>query len=172
MIKNSKLKEKNIHSSVMKKNKREECDFCNFVSGKWKEHRKKYPFEILHGTNLTISFLSIDFPMPAKMHVLVIPKKHYVNLEDIPRKTLHELIEHVSLVARAIRLEHDGCNILLNDGRDAEQSIMHAHFHLVPRDKGDKIEIELWKRAQIKQNEFENLNEKMHSLIIKAKSKK
>jgi len=148
---------------------KEKCLFCDFMSGKWKKHRNKFKFEVLHKTERTISFLSIDFPSPAKEHILVIPKKHYVNLEDCPKKTQHELVEHVALASKAIRLEHQGCNILLNDGRDAEQTIMHTHFHVVPRDKGDDIEIELWKRINISEKEYAKLNEKIKKLFRKAK---
>jgi diadenosine tetraphosphate (Ap4A) HIT family hydrolase len=31
----------------------------------------------------------------------------------------------------------DGFNIGVNDGREAGQTIMHAHVHLIPRYKGD-----------------------------------
>jgi len=146
----------------------EECIFCDFVSGKWKKHRNKYRFEVLHETDRTISFLSIDFPNPAKEHILIIPKEHCVNLEDCPKKTLHELIEHASLASKAIRLEHEGCNILLNDGRSAEQTIIHTHFHLVPRDNGDNIEIELWDRTNISQKEYTKLNKKVKQSFKKT----
>jgi len=148
-----------------------ECIFCDFVSGKWKQHRNKFKFQILNETERTISFLSIDFPSPAEEHILVIPKKHYTNLKDCPKKTLHELIEHISLASRAIRLEHQGCNILLNDGRSAEQTIMHTHFHVVPRDAGDNIEIELWKRLNISQKEYTKINSRVKKLFKRAKKK-
>jgi histidine triad (HIT) family protein len=146
----------------------EECIFCDFVSGKWKKHRNKFVFEILHETPRTIAFHSIDFPSPKKEHVLVIPKKHYSNLEDCPKATLHELIDHVALISRALRLENDGANILLNDGRSAEQTVMHAHFHVVPRNKGDDIEIELWKRVNISEKKYREINKKIRKLIKKA----
>ena len=145
-----------------------ECIFCDFVSGEWKQHRNKFKFQILHETTKTISFLSIDFPKPAKEHVLVIPKKHYTNLEDCPKTTLHELVDHVALISKAIRTEHEGCNILLNDGRSAEQTVMHAHFHVVPRDKGDQIEIELWERTNITAKTYKKLNANLKKLIKKA----
>lgn len=146
-----------------------DCLFCAFVSGDWKKHRNKYVFEILHETKNTITFHSIDFPSPKKEHLLVIPKKHYVNLEDCPKSVLYELIEVVSIMSKALRLENEGCNILLNDGRSAEQSVMHTHFHLVPRNKGDKIEIELWRRAKVSQKKFKEINKKIKKLISKAK---
>lgn len=152
----------------MKKKLEKPCLFCDFVSGKWKKHRNKFAFEKLFETKLTMSFLSIDFPSPKRVHVLVIPKKHYVNLQDCPKKVLHELIEHVTLISKALRLDNEGANILLNDGRSAEQTVMHTHFHLVPRNKRDGIEIELWKRVNISQKSFSKLNKKVKLLINKA----
>ena len=161
---------------VVKKNQKKkihltqkECLFCSFVSGKNKKQGKNYIFEILHKTPNTLSFHSIDFPSPKKEHVLVIPKKHYVNLEDCPKKVLHELIEHVSLISTALRIENEGTNLLLNDGRSAEQSVMHTHFHIVPRNSCDGIEIELWKRAHISEKEYHKLNDRIRRLISEAK---
>ncbi len=154
----------------MKKNIKS-CLFCDFVSGNWKKHKNKFTFEKLFETNLTLSFLSIDFPSPKRIHVLVIPKKHYVNLQNCPKKVLHELIEHVTLISKSLRLENDGTNILLNDGRGAEQTIMHCHFHIVPRNKKDGIEIELWKRVNVSQTHYSKLNKKVKELIKKTNKK-
>ncbi len=146
-----------------------DCLFCDFVSGKWKRHRNKFVFKILNETKHTITFHSIDFPSPKREHLLVIPKNHYVNLEDCSKVVLHELIEQVALMSKALRLENEGCNILLNDGRSAEQTVMHAHFHLVPRNKNDKIQIELWKRVDVSEKRFKEINKKVEKLIRKAK---
>jgi histidine triad (HIT) family protein len=143
----------------------ENCLFCDFVLGKWKEHKNKFNFEILKETPNTISFLSIDFPSPKREHILVIPKKHYTNLEDCPKKVLHELIEHTTLASKALRLENAGCNILLNDGKSAEQSVMHTHFHVVPRNNKDGIEIELWKRVNVSAKTYHDLNTKVKNLF-------
>ena len=146
----------------------EHCIFCDFVSGKWKKHRNKFVFEILNERKHSLAFLSIDFPSPKRVHVLVIPKKHYVNLEDCPKPILCDLIEHVAFISKALRLEHQGCNILLNDGRSAEQSVMHTHFHLIPRNDRDGIEIELWKRVNVSSKKYSELNKRVKKLIQKA----
>jgi histidine triad (HIT) family protein len=145
------------------------CIFCDFASGKYKEHRNKYLFEILNETKHTLTFHSIDFPSPKREHLLVIPKKHYVNLSDCPPNVLHDLIDQVSLMSKALRLKNEGCNILLNDGRSAEQTVMHAHFHLVSRNKRDGIKIELWKRVNVSEKKFKELNKNVKKLITKAK---
>ncbi|MDD3160197.1 MAG: HIT domain-containing protein [Candidatus ainarchaeum sp.] len=151
-------KKENKNKLKNKKNDSENCIFCDFVNGNWKTHRNKFVFELIHETKRTISFLSIDFPKNTKEHILVIPKKHFVNISECDAKTLHELIEHVSLVSKAVRLKHQGCNILLNDGRSAEQSVLHTHFHIIPRNHKDNIEIELWKRTNVTKEEYKKLN--------------
>lgn len=156
----------------MKKNKKDDCLFCDFVSGKWKRHRNKYLFQVLNETKHTMTFHSIDFPSPKREHLLVIPKKHYVNLEDCPKNVLHDLIEQVALMSRALRIENEGCNILLNDGRSAEQTVMHSHFHLVSRNKRDGIQIELWKRVKVSEKYFNKLNVRVKKMINKVKKEK
>lgn len=147
----------------------EECLFCSLLSGK--KHRNNYPFMPIHETERTISFLSIDFPKGEDGHTLVIPKKHYENIEDVPNVTQLELIKHVSLIAKIIRSQHGGCNILLNDGAPAEQTIMHTHFHLVPRDKDDGIEIELWTRTRMPKEKYAKLCHKFRKLAKKHSKK-
>ena len=96
-------------------------------------------------------------------HTLIVPKKHYVNLYDIPADILCELIE----VAQKLTIEYKqkidttGVNLLHASGKDGQRSVFHFHFHLLPRFKDDgidtwpnlaKIEInrdELWKELRI-----------------------
>jgi len=146
------------------------CVFCRFVQGKQKKN-KSYPFMILRETKNTLSFLSINFPQKEDGHVLVIPKKHFRNIEDIPKKILHDLIEHTTLIAKTLRKTHEGCNFLLRDGESAGQTVLHTHFHIIPRDKGDKIKMEIWKRKKMKKTDFIELNDKIKKEIKKMGDK-
>jgi len=144
------------------------CVFCQFITGKRKiQGKKRFPFLILNETKNTLSFLSMDFPDKEDGHILVIPKNHFSNLEDIPKKILHELMDHVIVIINVLRKKHGGCNVLLNDGKTAEQTIFHAHFHIVPRDKGDKIKIELWKRKNLSVKDFKKLYDSIKGEIKK-----
>ena len=142
-----------------------DCIFCEFVSGKRKIHRSGYPFIAINETQNTISFMAIDIPATEDGHLLVIPKFHYRYIGDLPKSVLHELIEHVSVVSKALRKTHQGCNILLNEGKSAGQIVLHAHFHIIPRDEGDNIKIELWKRKKMSKSEFRRLNNRIKKLI-------
>lgn len=75
-------------------------------------------------------------------HTLIIPKKHYVNLYDIPENELEQLL----VVAKKITLQYQtdyeiqGVNVLHASGAEAQQSIFHFHLHLVPRKSGDGLD--------------------------------
>lgn len=142
-----------------------DCIFCEFITRKRTKHLNGFPFKILNETKNTVSFLAIDFPSTEDGHVLVIPKKHFSNVEDIPKSTQHELIDHVSSIICAIRKNHESVNVLLNDGKSAGQCVFHSHFHIIPRDKGDKIKIEIWNRKKMTESEFLKLHQKIKKEI-------
>ena len=58
------------------------CIFCQIVNG-------KIPAEKIYEDNNTLAFLDIN-PL-CRGHVLVIPKKHYENIFDLPSKELINL---------------------------------------------------------------------------------
>ncbi len=141
------------------------CIFCDFVSGKRVKHIGGLPFEVLHETNNTISFLSINFPKKVDGHIIIIPKNHYDNIEDVPRRVQNELMGHTSLIAKVLRKTHLGCNILLNDGFGAKQSIAHTHFHVIPRESNDGILIEQFAPKKMGKKEFINLHNSIKKLL-------
>lgn len=107
-----------------------DCIFCMIV-------KKKIPSKILFEDEKTLAFLDI-YPI-FKGHTIVIPKKHYKNLEDIPENDLTETFKVVKDLAILIhnKLEIDGYNILQNNFEAAGQLIKHFHIHIIPRSKND-----------------------------------
>ncbi len=133
------------------------CTFCGFASGKIKEHRKGYPFNPVKETKHSLCFLSLDSPVDNDAHLLVIPKKHYKYFHQIPKNERSDLMELVSKAAEMIQKKHGGYNLLLNNGHAAGQRVYHVHFHIIPRDEKDKIEIEVWERSKITPKRFAKL---------------
>ena len=82
------------------------------------------------------AFLDIN-PL-AKGHTLVIPKAQSAGLLDTPDAALGEMVARVRKVAARLKevLRCDGFNILQNNGEAAGQTVMHVHFHIVPRYAG------------------------------------
>jgi histidine triad (HIT) family protein len=137
-----------------------DCVFCDFIAGR-KVNRNGFPFIVLNETPHSVSFLSIDTPAHEDGHLLVIPKEHFQNLEDVPQDILADLIGHVALSAKVTRKKHRGCNVLLNNGHAAGQEVMHVHFHVVPRDEHDNIAIEVWKIKSMTSEDFMKLSERL-----------
>ena len=105
-----------------------DCIFCKIVS-------KEIPTKILVETESCIGFLDA-FPL-AKGHALVIPKKHYEKLQDLPTNintevfsTVHSLISKVDTLTGATL-------VAVHNGKESGQEIPHVHVHLIPRSKDD-----------------------------------
>ncbi len=136
------------------------CLFCGFIDGTVMKHRQGYPFIVNHETRNTLSFLSLDSPVNGEAHLIVIPKRHFKEFHRIPRAIKAELIEHVSTIGMFYSRKGKGYNILLNNSETAGQFIPHSHFHVIPRKKGDRIKIEVWKRRPISSKAFNSLAER------------
>ena len=86
------------------------------------------------------TFAFLDISPNVKGHTLVIPKKPYKNIYEIPETEAGQLINSVKKVAVVLKkiLNADGINILMNNDKQAGQVIFHAHIHLLPRFENDK----------------------------------
>lgn len=73
-------------------------------------------------------------------HVLVIPKHHQQYIGDLTKTEQSRLFELGNLALNGLRASGyglGGCNILLNDGKDANQTVPHVHLHIIPRKRHD-----------------------------------
>jgi len=107
-----------------------DCIFCQIVN-------KEIPSKIIYENEHNIAFLDI-FPI-GEGHTIVIPKKHYSNIEVIPEKELIEIIKTVKFLSKLLhdKLNFDGYNILQNNFKAAGQVVQHFHFHIIPRNFND-----------------------------------
>lgn len=85
-----------------------------------------------------------DIRPQAPVHVLVIPKGAYVDMDDFAlRASAAEVagfFRAVAEVARALDLVAPGYRFLANLGRDAHQEVFHFHVHIFAgRDLGGMI---------------------------------
>ena len=109
----------------------EDCIFCQIV-------KKKIPSKNVFEDERYLAFLDI-FPI-SNGHTIIVPKKHYRNLEDIPEQELSEIFKIAKKLAVLIhnKLKIDGYNILQNNFESAGQEINHFHIHIIPRNKNDQ----------------------------------
>ncbi|MBI3035220.1 HIT family protein [Candidatus Woesearchaeota archaeon] len=137
------------------------CIFCDFASGRRKKHTNGFPFGKLHETKDILAFLSVDFPVSDDGHTIIIPKRHFSSLEDTPEHILAGLIKEIKLVSSILLKNNKGTNILLNNGKSAGQKIMHLHFHVIPRNPGDGVDIENFRRKKLSLRDFAELHKKI-----------
>ena len=80
-----------------------------------------------------------------KIHVLVIPKGEYINLDDFNNnasdKEIVELNKAITYVSNLIGAKDKGYRSLTNIGSDGGQEVPHLHFHIFAGEKIGKMVI-------------------------------
>ena len=87
-----------------------------------------------------LAYASYDTYPVSKLHCLIIPKRHIKDFFELTNEELvacNGLIKIVKddLVKKDQNI--DGFNLGTNIGKVSGQSILHCHFHLIPRRFGD-----------------------------------
>ncbi|MDH2444268.1 HIT family protein [Amnibacterium sp. CER49] len=111
------------------------CVFCAIAAGEAEA-------SVVHEDDEVIAFLDLHPVTPG--HLLVVPKRHSVGLDDTDPDTGRRVWSVAHDLARALRrssLRTDGVNLLLCDGAAAFQTVLHLHLHVVPRFEGDGGEL-------------------------------
>ncbi len=121
-----------------------DCIFCKLAKG-------EIPCAKVYEDKYVLAFLDIS-PIN-KGHTLVIPKKHYASIMDLPKPLLHKVIDVVQKVSKALlATPESGVNITQNNGAAAGQFVFHAHFHVMPRHAGDGHHFD-WTNTKYASNE-------------------
>ncbi len=117
----------------------DDCVFCRIISG-------EVPAHLVLDDGEFVAFL--DARPVFKGHVLVLPRRHYVTLADLPAPAVGPLFERVRLLSAAVpaALGAQGTFVALNNV--VSQSVAHLHVHVVPRTKGDGLRGFFWPRQR------------------------
>src|SRR5215813_9995094 len=101
-----------------------DCLFCKVISG-------EIPTRKVYEDDRVLAFEDIQPQAPT--HVLIIPKKHVVDIKEAKPEDA-ELIGYSQLVAAKIARERgieNGYRTVFNVGPGAGQSVFHLHLHLL-----------------------------------------
>lgn len=112
------------------------CIFCSIING-------DIPSSKVYEDDKVVAVL--DISQTTYGHTLVIPKKHYNNILEMPKDEYLYLMEAAQKISKHLvnKLGASGLNILVNTNESAGQTVMHTHVHLIPRfDNKDTIKIE------------------------------
>ncbi len=111
-----------------------DCIFCKIVAG-------ELPAQIVDEDERTIAFMDIN---PAtRGHMLVIPRRHSRDLEEVDPEDLAATVVTAQRIARRMfeRLEADGVNLINSSRAPAWQTVFHFHVHVIPRYEGDPLKL-------------------------------
>lgn len=133
-----------------------DCIFCKIIEG-------VLPSNKIYEDKNVLAFLDIAPVHPG--HVLVIPKKHFANMEEIPENLLVDLIKIVKKIGLAVKkgLNYEGYNIQENNDPIAGQIVPHLHFHIIPRIEEDGLK--LWPQKEYSKGEAEKIQNKIKNLL-------
>ncbi len=136
-----------------------ECIFCKIVNGEISTLK-------VYEDSLNIAFLDVN---PSSLgHTIIIPKKHYQKLEEMPENEAKELFLVIFKLAKIVPkiVETTDYNIGINDGKLAGQEIPHLQFHIIPRFEGDKgLPIQSLVKIEVKREDLPQLAEKIKKEI-------
>src|SRR5215213_3269847 len=102
-----------------------DCIFCKIARG-------ELDAEVVHDEDDVLAFEDINGKAP--MHILVIPRQHVANLEEIgalPDSVVKRMFEVASAVAEKLGVTEGGYAVRINNGRDAGQEVFHFHLHVM-----------------------------------------
>lgn len=109
-------------------------------------------------------------------HLLVIPRRHVRSVKELTPLEWETMRKMFYLAKKMIRETHGikGMQIVQKDGREAQSTVEHLHFHCVPFDAPD---LSVWHHRQLESTPYENaekyrvLDDKIKKLGIRYDKK-
>jgi len=111
-----------------------DCIFCKIAKG-------EIPCEKIWEDKNFIAFLDVN-PV-AEGHTLIISKKHFENIFELP----DELTGKINIVCKKVanllkeKFNINAVNIVNASGAEAQQSVFHIHYHVIPRREKDNLDL-------------------------------
>ena len=102
-----------------------DCIFCKIANG-------EIPSATIYEDDEFRAIL--DLGPSRKGHTLILPKKHYADLFDMPDETAKTVLPTAKKIAAALvkATNATGVQLIQNNGESAGQTVFHFHLHLIP----------------------------------------
>ena len=129
--------------------KKDDCIFCKLANG-------IIPTNSLYEDDVVK--VIFDAGPASSGHVLILPKEHFDNVYALDDDTATHVFQVAVKVAKALKegLNLEGLNIVQNNGEIAGQTVFHFHMHIIPRYKGDTVNVG-WKPGEVTDEEIEKI---------------
>lgn len=103
-----------------------ECVFC---------HKDRIVTDFVYEDEIVMAFMDME-PIN-EGHILLVPKEHYLDVDEIPDEVLAHLMMVSKKIVSALKETYklDGYSIMQNGG--VFNDVGHYHLHIFPRYVGD-----------------------------------
>ena len=109
----------------------DDCIFCKMANGEISAEK------IYENDNF---FSILDQDPVFEGHSLIISKKHFETILDLPNSLAPELIDAIKSTSLRVmeKFNAEGINVVSNIKEAAGQVVNHFHVHIIPRKKSDR----------------------------------
>lgn len=110
----------------------EDCIFCKIIKG-------ELPSSTIYEDDIIKVIMNIN--PSTNGHLLILPKKHYLNIMDIDEDFITHSLKVIRENLYPLLKEKLNCKgLTIAENNDLGQEIKHFHIHLTPRYEDDKLE--------------------------------
>ncbi|ETA80171.1 histidine triad nucleotide-binding protein [Youngiibacter fragilis] len=102
-----------------------DCLFCRIIKG-------EIPSSLVYEDENIYAFR--DIAPQAPVHILVVPKQHVsgINeLDEVSSAIASKVLVVIRDLAKREGIAESGYRVVINTGKDGQQSVDHLHFHLL-----------------------------------------
>jgi histidine triad (HIT) family protein len=122
-----------------KRSSHRDCPFCAIAAGEGGAH-------VVFEDEISLAFLD-NRPL-FHGHSLLIPRRHYETLADLPSELVGPLFGNAQLLSVAIPEAMDAVGSFVAMNNVVSQSVAHFHVHVVPRRPKDGLRGFFWPRGK------------------------
>ena len=126
----------------------EDCIFCKII-------KNELPSKTIYEDDLIKIIMNIN--PSTNGHLLVLPKKHLVNIMDTPNEIITHSLDIIREIIYPLLKEKLNCEgLTIAENNELGQEIKHFHIHLTPRYKDDCVDFSYDKEKLLSLDEIYN----------------
>lgn len=136
------------------------CIFCEIAGGERSAH-------VVLENELTLAFLDNRPLIPG--HCLVIPRRHFATITDLPTDLVGPFFNDVRMLATVVEGAMDAEGTFIGINNKVSQSVPHLHAHVVPRRPKDGLRGFFWPRGKYESDtEMESVAGVIRAAVARA----
>ncbi len=141
--------------------KKKGCFFCREL----KEKKEKKNLILHQGRDVFVVMNKYPYN---NGHLMIVPKRHLLHLEDLNSDELKEFFELLKAAIKVLKtaLKPQGFNVGMNIGTAGGAGEDHVHLHIVPRWQGDTNFMPLIGETKVIPEYLERTYQKLHDAFM------